>query len=88
MSETIAQADPFPLQPFRAIERIVTEADADRAVIEIGPFNKPLTYEQREAVAAFQREARAQKYRPETIDNEWIVRSRVVIRNRTPRQES
>lgn len=86
MPDPIAQADSFDLHPFRAVQQIVADADADRAVIEIGPFNKPLTFAQREAVAAFQRTAREQRFRLETIDNEFIVRSRVVIKNRR-RQE-
>lgn len=71
---------------FRAVREILEEMSGQIAILEIGPFDKPLTYGQREAVNRFLLTARAQGFRAETTDNEWIVRSRVVIRNRR-RQE-
>lgn len=71
---------------FRAVREILEEMSGAIAILEIGPFDKPLTWGQKEAVSRFLLTARAQGFRAETTDNEWIVRSRVVIRNRR-RQE-
>lgn len=96
MSDPIAQDQmPEPGAPgailatvpaFKAVREILEELSGQIAILEIGPFDKPLTYGQQKAVSRFLLTARAQGFRAETTDNEWIVRSRVVIRNRR-RQE-
>lgn len=98
MSETSTQETiPEPGAPgailatvpaFTAVREILEEMGCSIGTVQIGKFDKPLTWDQREAVRRFLLTAKAQGYRPEVTDNEYVYIARVVIRNRTHRQES
>lgn len=72
---------------FKAVRDIIEGMRADHAILQVGKWDKPLTWEQKQAAQRFLATAKAQGYRAEVIDNEYVFIARVIVRNRR-RQES